>query len=480
MKLIRSILVVILVVAGLLGLATGASAQGGTWVTGIMIVNLSTAPSPGGDANITVIFYWAEGQGALSGTVAHSFTDVIPAGKSVSYYVPTNSKTAGLPANFVGSVVVSSDKPVAATLNTQVPSGSGATTSNPNRVGTASGVSNPYQTLYVPEVMKAYGGWNSYVAIQNTAGTTATVVIHYYNASNGAEVTAAKRTQPIHPFSTMVFRQSDNVNLLSNWVGSAVITGTQALAGICNFYNAGTSVATTAFLSYNAFGAGATILSVPRIVRNYYNYQGGLTIQNIGTANTNVTIKFFIGGHTYTKTLTAILPNSSRVLYMPNITELGSAAGSGSAIITSSGQPIVAIVNEDNRTLGQGATYNAALAGTETNVMVFPQVTSRFYGYSSGVQVQNMGTSAANLTITFSMAQHTDTIIHVIVQPNQSWSGFAPNLVPYKGFNGSVTVASGQPIVGIANLSYRADINPADGWAPNYGDSYANYNGVNK
>lgn len=475
MKRIRMILLVFLVVAGLLSIATSASAQGGTWVSGIMIVNLNT----GQPANITVKFYWAEGQ-PLAGQVALSFDDIIPVGGSKSYYVPSSSKTAGLPANFVGSVVVSSDVAVAATLNTQVPSGSGATPSNLNRVGTASSVSNAYQTMYVPEVMKAYGGWNSYVAIQNTTGTTATVVIHYYNASNGAEVTAAKQTLPIHPFSTLVFHQSDNTNLLSNWVGSAVITGTQALAGICNFYNAGTSVATAAFLSYNAFGAGATILSVPRIVRNYYNYQGGLTIQNIGTSNTDVTINFFINGNTYTKTLTAIVPNSSRVLYMPNITELGSAAGSGSAIITSSGQPIVAIVNEDNRILGQGATYNASLAGTETNVVVFPQVTSRFYGYSSGMQVQIMGSSATTLTMILSMAGHADTIVTAVVQPHQSWSGFAPNMVSYKGFNGSVTVVSDQLIVGIANLSYRADTIPADGWAPNYGDSYANYNGVNK
>jgi len=476
MKRLRLLLVVGIFLASFAGVSLTVSAQApGTWVSGIMVVNQNTTEP----ANITVTFYWAEGQ--VKSGVAHIFTDTIPAGKTVSYYIPTHPKTATLPSNFIGSVVISSDQPVAANVNTQVPTGSGATPSNPNRVGTSLGVLEGSTKLYFPQAVKALAGWNSYLAVQNTSGTSTMATIRYYNASDGAEVTAAAQTLSISAYSSRVFNQLSNPNLPDSWIGSAVVTADQPLAGVGNFYNAGTSVATSAFQSYNAFGAGSTKLYVPRIVRHFYGYEGGLTIQNIGTANTDVTVNFLFAGKTYTHTVTALKPNASKVLYMGNpLTSLGTANGTGSAVVTSSGQPIVAIINEDNRTIGQGSTYNAVVDGEQTNFIVFSQVASRFYGYSGGVQVQNLGVASANLTITFSMPGKTDIVITRVVPAMQSISLFAPNLVTYAGFNGSVTVSADQPIAGIANSSYRKDVDPADGWLANYGDSLLTYNGINK
>ncbi|MCD6520653.1 MAG: hypothetical protein J7M05_12110, partial [Anaerolineae bacterium] len=447
-------------------------AQSGTWVSGIMIQNQSTTQ----DANITVTFYWAEGQ-PLAGQVACQFSDVIPAGQAKAYYVPNIS---GLPEGFVGSAVVSSDQPVAANLNTQLPSGTGATPSDPNRVGTASGVLSPSNTLYFTQVMKDYWGWNSYIAVQNTSDTQANVTVRYYNDSDGSEVTAAVQNVTIKPYSTYIFRQSENANLPASWGGSVVVQGDQPLAGVANFYNAGTSVETAAFQSYNAFGSGATKLYVPRLVKDYYGYQGGLKIQNVGTADTDVTITYYFGGNTYTQTINGLKPGAAVGLYMPNVTELAGVSGSGSAVITSSGQPIVATVNEDNRTLGQGITYNAVPEGSQTTTVLFPQVTSRFYGYSGGIQVQNVGTGTAHVVATFSAQGFTDVTVSADIGPNESVSWFAPDVVSGAGFNGSVVVTADQPIVGIANNSYRADRDPSDGWAPNYGDSYMTYNGINK
>ncbi len=480
MKITRILFAMLLVLTMLFGAAVAVNAQAGTWVTGIMIQNQSTDQP----AHITVTFYWAEGT-PLAGQVAHTFEDTIPANGSVSYYVPTSAKTAGLPSDFVGSAVVSSDQPVVANLNTQVPSGSGAAPTDPNRVGTASGVLEPSTTLYFTQVMKEYWGWNSYVAVQNTSANTANVTIKYYNQSDGSEVVAAQQTVTIHPYSTKVFRQSENAGLPASFSGSAVVTGDQPLAGVANFFNDGTTAAKAAFNSYNAFSGGATKLYVPRLVRNYYDYQGGLTIQNVGTAATNVTITYYFGGNTYTQTINNIQPNACKILYMPNVTELGTVAGSGSAIIVSSGQPIVATVNEDNRTgaalpghEGRSVTYNAIPDGKQTTAVLFPQVTSKFYGYCSGVQIQNVGAAPANVTATFSMPGHTDIVVTAVVQPNASKDWFAPNVVTYPDFNGSVVITSDQPIVGIANTSVRTDIDTR--YPANYGDSYLMYNGVNK
>jgi hypothetical protein len=57
-KSLRLLLILAIVVTGLGAAVLGAGAQGGrTWVSGIMIQNQSTTDP----ANVTVIFYWAEG-----------------------------------------------------------------------------------------------------------------------------------------------------------------------------------------------------------------------------------------------------------------------------------------------------------------------------------------------------------------------------------------------------------------------------------
>ena len=475
MKTLRTVLAITLIVMALF--ATSVAAQTGTWVSGIMIQNQSdSAP-----ANITVTFYWAEGT-ANAGQVAHSFSDTIDAGGSKSYYVPS---IAGIPDDFVGSAVVTADQPVAANLNTQLPTGAGSVSGDPNRVGTASGVLDPSDTLYFTQVMKEYYGWNSYIAVQNTSDTQASVTARYYNDADGSEVAAAAETVSISPYTTYIFRQEDNAGLSTNWGGSAVVTGDQPLAGVANFYNAGSSNDTAAFQSYNGFGSGATKLYAPRVVRNYYDYQGGMKVQNVGSAATDITLTVNMGGTNYTVTATGVQPGQAVPYYMPNVTEIG-ANGSGSAVIESSGQPIVATVNEDNRLgvaipnhEGRGITYNAILDGEQTDTLLFPQVTARFYSYSGGVQAMNVGTSTANVTLTFSAPGFTDTVVTDTIAPMESKSWFAPDIVP-ANFNGSVVIVADQSIVGVANMSVRADVVAADGWADNYGDSYLTYNGINK
>jgi len=467
-KVIR-ILGIALLVFGLVAMSVGA--QAGSWVSGIQIVN----QSENDPANITVTFYWAEGT-PNAGQVAHSFSDTIPAKQSRTYYVPTAPETAGLPEGFIGSAVVSSDQPVAATLNTQVPSGSGATPDNPNRVGTASGVLSPSPTLYFTQLMKNYYGWNSYVAVQNTSSSSTTVTFTVYDA-NGNQVD--QQVQSVSPFSTYIFRQAERAQLPDGFIGSAVVDGGGAdLAGICNFYNAGTSADTAQFHSYNGFSGGSTKLYVPRIVKDFYGYQGGLRVQNVGTAATTVTVTYYFGGNQYVQTSPSLAPNQAWGPYMGDggPAELAGVSGTGSAIIQAT-QPIVATINEDNRSVGYGVTYNAFLDTEPTTTCILPQIVAKYYGYSGGFQVMNVGTGTANLTATFSMQGRSDVTVVQTLAPNESWSVFAPNHVA-QDFNGSVVVTSDQPIVAIGNMAFRSDIDPRYG--ENYGDSFLTYNAINK
>jgi hypothetical protein len=471
-KLFRVVLVVVLAIVSLQLTSLLVGAQGGSWVSGFMIQNQDTV----NPANVTIKFYWAEGTPS-AGALAHTVTDVIPAGQAKSWFTPS---IPGLPDGFIGSVVVESDRPVAAIVNTQVPSGSGATPSSPNRVGTASGVleSQTGMTMYVTQIMKAYYGWGSYIAVQNTTGDTASVTVRYYDAT-GAQI--ATNTQSLHPYSTYVFRQESEASLPSGFAGSAKIEANKNVAVICNFYNAGTSDATAQFHSFNGLSGGATKLYAPRIVKDYYDYQSGLKVQNVGTIATVVTVQYRFGASTYTQTSPSINPGQAWGPYLgpPNApAELTGVAGSGSATITAS-QPIIATVNEDNRVKGQGITYNAFLDGSATSAVLFPQVTSKFYGYSSGVQIQNVSTEDASCTVTYSMPARADvTVGPFALVAGTSWSQFLPSVIPGQDFNGSAVVVCNKNTVGISNMSHSNITDPR--YPLNYGDNFTTYNGINK
>lgn len=455
----------------------------GTWVSGVTVANLSNE-----QASILITFYKQDGSVALSfdgGT--------IPANGAKTWYLP--SHVSGLGSGFIGSAVVSSDKQIAAIVNTQLPSGS-----NPARVGTSVGVNNPAETVYATQIMKNYYGWNSYCAVQNTGASAYTVSAYYYD-QNGNQVGSA-RTQSIPANASYIFDQSTDSGLPNGFTGSAKFVGDSShlLAVVCNFYNAGSGSQNAQFHSYNGMGVGGTTLYVPRVVKDYYNYQSGLKIQNIGTEALTVTITFNFNGTNYTLTSPSISPGRSWGPYMGDPSQLAGAtpslagvSGSGSAVISvndpNANKRIIATVNEDNRVnpAGRGVTYEAGLLSEASNVIVFPQITSEYYGYSSGWQVMKVESGNASCTASYSAsgAISAFTESFTLTDTNPSFSRFAPNApgmlagIANDNYNGAVTInCTGAKVIGIANLSYRYDYDNRYGNVT--GDSFTTARGINK
>ena len=474
----------LLILAVLLLIPSGVLAfPSGSWVSGVTVANLTNET-----ATVLITFYNQDGSVALSfngGT--------IPGNGSKTWYLP--SHVSGLSSGFIGSAVVSSDKQIAAIVNTQLPSGS-----NPTRVGTSVGVSTPAETIYATQIMKNYYGWNSYCAVQNTGSSAFTVSAYYYD-QNGNQVGAA-RTQSIPANASYIFDQSLDSGLANGFNGSAKFVGDSShlLAVVCNFYNAGSGSSDAQFHSYNGMGVGETTLYVPRVVKDYYNYQSGLKIQNIGTEALTVTITFNFNGTNYTLTSPSISPGRSWGPYMGDPSQLVGAtpsltgvSGSGSAVITvdspNANKRIIATINEDNRVnpAGRGVTYEAGLFSEASNVIVFPQITSEYYGYSSGWQLMKVESGSANCTASYSasgsIAAFTENF--TLTDTNPSFSRFAPNApgmlagISNDNYNGAVTInCTGAKVIGIANLSYRYDFDNRYGNLT--GDSFTTARGVNK
>ena len=484
MKTVR-IFSLIAILALVFALVPGASAgaPAGNWVSGIACQNLSTTDQ----ATITLYFY----QEGSSSTAFPPYTDPnpIPPGGSRNYYTP--SSPPGVPEGFLGSVVVASDQPLACNVNTQT-TGTG-TSSDPYRMATSAGFADTQTapTMYAPQVMKNLAGtWSSYIAVQNTSNADVPVTVSYKDRNGNA--LAANETATIKAQSNKVFYQTDNTNLVNGYVGAATIAADDGVSGLAvtvNFYNSGLSSDTAQFQSYNGFGGGANKLFVPRIVRNYYGYNGGLSIQNVGGSNATVTITFNFAGNSYTYNSPSIAPGAALALYAPNIAELNPVDGLnvtqrfGSAVIqASSGDSIVAIVNEDNRggagipaeRVGQGSTYNAIADGSQTSTVFFPQVTRKAgIVFSGGFQVANSTSTAGTCSIKYN-ADTDANESNVPLPANGSIARYAPNVANLNdGYNASVSVECNREVLGIANLAAE----PGSG---KLGDSATTANGLNQ
>lgn len=465
--------------------SVNAAGPSGSWRSGIACQNLDTT----GDADVVLTFY-SEG----SGTAAISYTGTIPAGGSKNWLTTSSVSMPGFPSGFVGGGVVSSNKPLTCNVNTEI-NGALGTTSSPYRSGTSSGMGGSQlgAKLYVPQVMRNYFGYNSYVAVQNTGSSNVTVNVKYYNSATGAEVTAAAESATIPAQSTKVFYQADNTNL-GTFLGAMTIEaadGSTPLAAVANIYNNLADYTKAQLQSYNAVSSGASSLLVPRFVRSFYGYNSGTSIQNIGTAPVNITITFSFGGNTYTyNSPSPVQPKASLALYAPNITALAPvdslpvANRAGSAVITAtkvnSEDPdpvIVAIINEDNRggfdawRNGQGSTYNAFPLGSETKTVFFSQVPRKVAGFiSGGFQIANTTGTSATCDITYAGVPSASET-GVALPANGSLLRYAPNVANLPdGFNAAVTVTCTQPIVGISNFQAIGK----------YGDSFIQTNGLNQ
>jgi hypothetical protein len=166
--------------------------------------------------------------------------------------------------------------------------------------------------------------------------------------------------------------------------------------------------------------------------------------------------------------------------------------GSGSAVIEvnnpTANKLVIATVNEDNRVdpAGRGVTYAAALPTDATTTLVFPQITSEYYGYSSGMQVMKISSGDVTCTASFAASGNVAAFSQnfTLTDSAPSWSLFAPDAqgmvagIANDNYNGAVTISCDGNVVGIANLSYRYDRDNRYGNV--LGDSFTTARGINK
>lgn len=377
-------------------LPLGVSAQSSVVTgSGFQVQNLSETQT----ATIVVTYYNA------NGTTAATQTQTIPAGGSLTFFDGNGGTVAmAAPAGFRGSVVISSDQPIAAITNLI---GTG--------LGEAySGFSAGAQTVSVPLIMRGNAGFSTSLTIQNVGSASTTVNVAYTPGTSG---TAGTDSATIPAGSSVTFDQSTNTALGTTFIGSATVTA-GAGGSIVAIVN---QTAGAQLLTYNGFTGGAPSIAVPLVMANNSGFYTGIQVQNAGAASTNVTVAYSANSATGsnacgtpTASTFALAAGASKTLIQAG----GDAASGfnpffatctyiGSATITSDNSTnLVAIANELGGSLA--SSYESFSTAAATNKVTAPLVVANNGGLS-GVQVQNVGAAAADVTITYSANSATGT-----------------------------------------------------------------------
>lgn len=407
--------IVVLVLALAMVLVSSVAAQPSTYNTGFQVANQS-----GTDAAIVITYVKQDG------TVDATVPDTIPANGSKTYF------PIGASAGFNGSVVISSDQPVAAITNVLAN-------------GFAFGAS--YESfeagapvVNLPLIMKGNFGFNTWFNVQNASspgGSPVTVNITFAG-------TTCTHTATIPAGAAATFNQATNTCLPTPYVGAATVTATGGDV-VATVLQAGP----TTLFAYNGFTSGSTNPIMPLVQANNFGYFTGIQVQNAGTTSTNVTVSYVPGtsGTACTQSAT-IAAGASATFIDCSSMSVAQFVGGASVTTNSASQPLVAIVNQLNTGAGKGAAYNAFDPAQATSTVNFPLIMRDNFGFFTGFNIYNAGAAAANVACTFS-GTGGPAPVNATVPAGATLTAVQVGTGPYVG--SATCTAAGGSLVGVAN-----------------------------
>jgi hypothetical protein len=241
------------------------------------------------------------------------------------------------------------------------------------------------------------------------------------------------------------------VHAADGFNGSVVVESDQPVVAIANTLGNSTQYAA----STEGISQGGDSVKLPLIMRGNAGYYTWFNIQNAGTGDASVSVSYVPGssGNAHSEGPVTIKPGASHTFDQHDVTQLGTTFV-GSAVVTSD-QPVVASVMQVGETYKNMMGYNGFTEGSTS--ISLPLIMSNNSGYYTAFQVQNVGSSATDVTISYgtnlagSFAPTDET---ATLQANESATFFQNSgQFATDTYIGSATITSGggEPIVAIVN-----------------------------
>jgi len=440
----------------------GAQASAQTWTTSI------TYYTPSASGGTLQIDFYAEGSDTK---IPYTPITLVPHAAG-SLYV---GGVSGLGTPFKGTAVLSSDVPVIAT---------GVHLANndyPRMMYNGFTAAEAATPFYMPTVLKApaAGGYDSLIAIQNTESFEITARVRIYAV--GATTPTVDKNFDIKAQSNVLLGGASNLgslNLPAGFSGSMVVTATKK--GVAS--TPGKVVVNSQEISNNARGAYAfegLAAGANTVYMGTMLYQAGTgryttyyAIQNADpamAATANVTVTFYNTAGAQVGTYsTPIGPGGKQSVY-PSLGGVPTGT-SGSAVIESTGAPVIAIGKV------QGTPFNGmatAFVGANAGATKIAAPYIRFNdidpaapnGWQSYIAIMNVGDgdatniqvkyyegAAGTLKATHSIATATNPLPKFIKRNSDPKTAGALTSGLFGQSGGSIEISSDQPLVVVVRV----------------------------
>jgi len=198
--------------------------------------------------------------------------------------------------------------------------------------------------LFMPALYKYYYNFVSALTVQNIDEVeNADIKVTYSNGTT--------RTATLSPNQSIEYFQPNDPNLPSGKTSGVFSAKVESLNNVPIVAFVTVEDIRKGLLgSYNAAVNATTQVNCSLIYQDYFDWFNATTVQNVGTAPTDITIKYSVGNPgEYDRTFTNVPPNGTiNIIELPHA---GSKLPDGtvaSAIVESSGEPIIAVVQMNN------------------------------------------------------------------------------------------------------------------------------------
>lgn len=320
--------------------------------------------------------------------------------------------------------------------------------------------------------------YSSTITIQNLTGTDANITLTFF--AEGSGTASATVPNEIVPANGLKAYSPLPSAVAAGFSGSAVISSDQNVAAIVNVVGDSLNFGLS---SYSGFSAGAKSVSLPLLFKTAANFSTFFNVQNVGANPTAVTVTYkgvTVAAPTTPVTINdgpyTILASSAKRFDQPSTATLP-AGFVGSATVTSTAEDVVATVIQVGPTTMLG--YNGFTGGT-TNP-VFPLVNANNFGYITGIQIQNLGTTDTDVTISYtpSSAAAGTACSETKTVKGSSSTTFALNAFTTASAgencaNGTLFVGTGKVTANTASQSLVGIVNQLNS-AARKGDSYGGF-----
>ena len=260
-------------------------------------------------------------------------------------------------------------------------------------------------TVYLPNITRRLGGalgWDTPIYVQNAGAVQAQVDVAFFRFSDGAPV-ACHTTRSVAPGTSLLDDPNAAADLPDDSQFSVVVKsyGSPVVAIVNQQQGAGT---TQQALSYAGFTTGATTVYLPNVTRAFFGYDVPLIVQNLGTAQANVTAKFVSFDGTVTMQFGRFIePGRSKVIDPdsddPVVGAPGLVSGRQYAVTLTASQPIGVIANAYTKSGPPVAfSHNGLSSGATSLFAPYAMKTASLF---SPVVVQNVGSAPVIPTLTF-------------------------------------------------------------------------------